>query len=137
MTNLTPEMIEKAKTAKSADELLEIAKANGVEMTEDGAKTCFAQLNPKSGELSDDDLDSVAGGACGDAPPEGTEKIPFFKEAFRCDRRICTGCGQHAGTSPTCDGYGTQICDVCRKRASCYNCVNGVQVGDKVYCKTT
>ena len=64
MKNLKPEMIEKAKTAKSAEELLEIAKANGAEMTADEAKTYFAQLNPKSGELSDDDLDAVAGGAC-------------------------------------------------------------------------
>ena len=39
MKNLTPEMIEKAKAAKSAEELLEIAKANGVEMTEDEAAT--------------------------------------------------------------------------------------------------
>ena len=64
MKNLTPEMIEKAKVAKSAEELLELAKANGVEMTADEAKTYFAQLNPKSGELDDDDLDAVAGGAC-------------------------------------------------------------------------
>ena len=64
MKNLTPEMIEKAKAAKSAEELLELAKANGVEMTADEAATYFAQLNPTSGELSDDDLDAVAGGAC-------------------------------------------------------------------------
>ena len=64
MTNFTPEMIEKAKAAKSAEELLEIAKAGGVEMTADEAATYFAQLNPKSGEINDDDLDSVAGGAC-------------------------------------------------------------------------
>ena len=64
MKNLTPEMIEKAKAAKSAEELLALAKENGVEMTADEAATYFAQLNPKSGELSDDDLDSVAGGAC-------------------------------------------------------------------------
>ena len=64
MKSLTPEMIEKAKTAKSAEELFEIAKANGVEMTADEAAPYFAQLNPKSGELDDDDLDSVAGGAC-------------------------------------------------------------------------
>ena len=60
MKNLTPEMIEKAKAAKSAEELLEVAKAGGIEMTADEAKAYFAQLNPKSGELSDDDLDSVA-----------------------------------------------------------------------------
>ena len=64
MKNLTPEMIEKAKAAKSAEELLEVAKAGGVEMTADEAKTYFAQLTPKSGELDDDDLDAVAGGAC-------------------------------------------------------------------------
>ena len=57
-------MIEKAKDAKSAEELLEIAKANGVEMTADEAAACFAQLNPKSGELEDDDLDNVSGGTC-------------------------------------------------------------------------
>lgn len=62
MKNLNPEMIEKAKAAKSAEELLEIAKANGVEMTADEAKTYFAQLGPKSGELDDDDLDLVSGG---------------------------------------------------------------------------
>ena len=64
MNNLTPEMIEKAKVAKTAEELLALAKENNVEMTEDEAKTYFAQLNPKSGELDDDDLDNVAGGAC-------------------------------------------------------------------------
>ena len=64
MMNLTAEMIEKAKAAKTAEELLEFAKANNVEMTADEAATYFAQLNPKSGELDDDDLDAVAGGAC-------------------------------------------------------------------------
>ena len=74
MKNLTPEMIEKAKAAKSAEELLALAKANGVEMTADEAKTYFAQLNPKSGELDDDDLDNVAGGAsgCGKQINDGT-----------------------------------------------------------------
>ena len=65
MKNLTPEMIEKAKAVKSAEELLALAKENNVEMTADEAATYFAQLNPKSGEVNDDDLDSVAGGACG------------------------------------------------------------------------
>ena len=64
MQNLTSEMIEKAKAAKSAEELLALAKENNVEMTADEAKTYFAQLGPKSGELDDDDLDAVAGGAC-------------------------------------------------------------------------
>ncbi len=37
MKNFTPEMIEKAKTAKSAEGLLELAKKNGVELTEEEA----------------------------------------------------------------------------------------------------
>ena len=76
MTNLTPEMIEKAKAAKSAEELLEIAKAGGVEMTASEAATYFAQLNPKSGELDDDELDNVAGGAGGCSGPTNKETFP-------------------------------------------------------------
>ena len=60
MTNLTPEMIEKAKAAKSAEELLAFAKENGVEMTAEEAKECYAQIT--SCELDDDLLDGVAGG---------------------------------------------------------------------------
>ena len=70
MQNFNAEMIEKAKTVRSAEELIEIAKANGVEMTEDEAATYLAQLNPKSGELSDDELDNVAGGACSSNPAD-------------------------------------------------------------------
>ena len=64
MKSFDAELMEKAKSAKSAEELRAIAKENGVEMTADEAKTYFAQLNPKSGELGDDELDNVAGGAC-------------------------------------------------------------------------
>ena len=41
MKNLTPELIAKAKAAKSADELLALAKNNNVELTETEAKTYF------------------------------------------------------------------------------------------------
>ena len=70
MKNFNTEMIEKAKAAKSAEELLALAKENGVEMTADEAKTYFAQLSSKSGELNDDDLDAVAGGGCLDYAPD-------------------------------------------------------------------
>jgi len=110
MKNLTPEMIEKAKAAKSAEELLELAKANGVEMTSDEAKSYFAQLNPKSGELDDDDLDNVAGGAggCGKQTNNGTmvrvingQKCPscggtegvFFNTSYNNPSLVgCTAC---------------------------------------------
>ena len=58
---LTKEMIEKAKAAKSAEELLELAKAENIELTAEQAAKAFAKLN-KSGELSDEELDNVAAG---------------------------------------------------------------------------
>ena len=58
------ELIAKAKQAKNPEELLALAKENGVELTEESAKAYFNQLNPKTGELSDDELDNVAGGGC-------------------------------------------------------------------------
>ena len=61
----TQEQIEKAKQAKSAEELFTIAGKNGMELTEEEAKKYFSELH-KEGELSDDELDAVAGGKDGD-----------------------------------------------------------------------
>ena len=58
------ELILKAKQAKSAEELIAIAKENGIELTEETAKAYFGQLNPPAGELSDAELDNIAGGGC-------------------------------------------------------------------------
>ena len=62
MVNFRPEMIQKARTAASAEELLAMAKENGQEMTLEEAFAYWKQLNPKCGELSDDELEAVAGG---------------------------------------------------------------------------
>ena len=64
----TPEQMNKAKAAKSAEELLALAKESGIELTEDEAKKYFAELN-KQGELNDDELTSVAGGSKGTPDP--------------------------------------------------------------------
>lgn len=61
------ELITKAKAAKSVEELLELAKASNVELSEEQAKDYFAKLNPTKGELSDDELDDVSGGGCGES----------------------------------------------------------------------
>ena len=61
---LNKELLAKAKNAKTPEELIALAKENGTEMTEESAKAYFHQLNPKTGELSDDELDNVAGGGC-------------------------------------------------------------------------
>ena len=61
--NISKELLEKANTAKSAEELLELAKAENIELTAEQAKEYFATIHA-SGELSDEELDNVAGG-CG------------------------------------------------------------------------
>ena len=62
------ELIEKAKTAKTAEELLAMSKAEGFELPEGEAKTVFSKLN-KTGELSDEELNNVSGGCgSGDEP---------------------------------------------------------------------
>lgn len=70
MTNYTPELIAKARAAKSAEELFELAKANEMEITEEDAKLYFAQLNA-NGAVADDELDAVAGGG---SCPSGDEE---------------------------------------------------------------
>ena len=61
---MNEEMIAKAKEAKSVEELMALAKENGIELNEEDAKMYFEQLNAKKGELPDDELDCVAGGGC-------------------------------------------------------------------------
>ena len=55
------DLLVKAKQAKTPEELMSFAKKNNIELTEESAKAYFEQLNPKTGELADDELDNVAG----------------------------------------------------------------------------
>lgn len=73
--NVSKELLEKAKTAKTVEELLELAKEENIDMTEKEAAKIFANLH-QSGELSDEELDNVAGGGCGgeDGSPDGRAK---------------------------------------------------------------
>ena len=57
---MTNEILEKLKAAKSAEELIEMAKANGAEITAEDAQKLFSQIS--GGELSDEDLEEIAGG---------------------------------------------------------------------------
>ena len=49
---MNEEMIAKAKEAKSVEELITLAKENGIELNEEDAIMYFEQLNAKKGELS-------------------------------------------------------------------------------------
>ena len=59
---LTKEQIEKAMQCKTADELMELAKTGGYEITKDEAEAYMAELADV--ELDGKELKSVAGGGC-------------------------------------------------------------------------
>ena len=125
MKNLTPELIAKAKTAKSAEELLELAKANGVELTEAEAKTYFEQINA-NGAVADDDLGAVAGGSDCPGSEEEEEEVTLIATGTRVtmvDGRVCPKCkcpnGKIAHQSlgglqffVVCDHCGTTILNI-------------------------
>ena len=106
MKNLTPEMIEKAKAAKSTEELFALAKENNVEMTADEAATYFAQLTPKSSELDDDDLDGIAGGANGGCN--------------NSEDRQCPDCGATLKSMVGTDDTMKFECSTCNKEFAAY-----------------
>lgn len=117
MTSFTPELIEKANAAQTSEELLLLAKENGVELTDQEAKLRFDQLHPASGELSDDDLDNVSGGGCGDSSAEPVyEPIPTFGTFLRF-RNGCPHCGD--GSAYVYDSNESNWALVCNEKCPC------------------
>ena len=105
------ELIAKAKHAKNPEELLALAKENGVELTEESAKSYFNQLNPKTGELADDELDNVAGGGCHNGGRLVVSAMHY------CDEWRCKDDGSQ------CDIDGVLVnCNTCKVAAYCFSC---------------
>lgn len=59
---MNEELIAKLGNAKTADEILAIAKEYGKELTAGQAEELLARVKDAAGELSDEDLNAVAGG---------------------------------------------------------------------------
>lgn len=72
---INKELIEQAKKAASVDEIKTIAKENDLEISDEEAKTVFERFHT-SGEISDEELDNVAGGKC---VPESSGMTPKYK----------------------------------------------------------
>lgn len=76
-------MMAKAKEAKTVAELMELAKAENMELTEEKAQDLFARLHAE-GELNDDELDNVSGGGCAETAPEYKEGDIVALVSKRC-----------------------------------------------------
>ena len=94
MKNLTPSLMEKAKAAKNAEELLAFAKENGVDMSLEEANEYYQQIS--SCELDDDLLDGVAGGYAQEVPLEDNVQNGVVCESpfnsVSTARPVKTGC---------------------------------------------
>ena len=105
---LTPELIAKAKLAKSAEELIALAKENGAQLSAEEANTYFDELN-KSGELSDDELDQVAGGCT-----TYHNGRPVVSGLNYCNNWRCEECQKAGEDSGSCTKHsGGSFCMTC------------------------
>lgn len=110
--NKEQELIAKAKGAKTTEELIELAKENGAEMTEESAKAYFDLLHPQSGEVSDDELDNVSGGGCHASDGREIVTVGHCCTGFVCDK--CGGGG--------IETYLGTFCKECGRTAMCSHC---------------
>lgn len=89
--NFSNELMEKAKNASSAEELIEMAKELGVELSNADAESFFRFLK-SGGPLSDEELESVTGGK-GSSDPEGSAdgksyQLYYKGQALRMDQTL-------------------------------------------------
>ncbi len=110
---MTNELLAKAKECKSPEELLALAKENNIEMTEEEAKSKFAELN-NEGELSDDEIGNASGGACHN---KDGRMVVTIKHS--CDFWIHKGCGKReckciGGYDHGCYMPVERCCETCK-----------------------
>ena len=109
--DLNKELLAKAKNAKTPEELIALAKENGTEMTEESAEAYYNLLHPQNGEVSDDELDNVAGGGCHNGGKLVVSVMHY------CDEWRCKDDGSQ------CDIDGILVnCNTCRVAAYCFSC---------------
>lgn len=56
------EVLGKAVQCNNAEELMALAEENGIGLTAEAAAKLFSVISPKYSELTEDELDAVAGG---------------------------------------------------------------------------
>lgn len=97
MAEFNSELMKKVESVGSPEELLAIAKENNINLTEEKAKELYGRMH-KTGELSDDELDNVAGGGCGSTQED----------------EICPACGAVNNFTKTPFAYGFfYVCNSC------------------------
>ena len=134
------ELIEKTKEAKSAAELIALAKENGTKITPEEAANYFTKLNPPSGSIADEELENVAGGGCYNS--DGRLIVTDWNS---CEHWSCIKCGhslqEHEEILPDYSEGGTTSVLYCppnriynRARSSCGGCGHCSASGGYIVC---
>ena len=96
---LTNEQLLAAKNAKSAEELGALVKEWGIEASEADIEKVYAVIH-KTGEISDNELDNVAGGGCDYDHPEMV--CPSCGHVGM-DEELCTSLLKWCYVCPSCE----------------------------------
>jgi len=108
---LNKELLAKAKEAKTPEELIALAKENGMELTEESAKAYLDLLHPRRGGRRGGGLDPPAGGACHNGGRLVVSAMHY------CDEWRC----KDDGSQWVIDGM-LECCKTCRVAAYCHSC---------------
>ena len=126
---INKDLLAEAEHAKNAEELKTLAKENGVELSDEQANAYFAKLGSKGNELTDDELDSVAGGDC----TTYHDGCPVVIALNRCEYWVCETCGTKTKKLVYCDTI--QNCANCGDPVNCGNCLHSVYEDALLLCK--
>ena len=112
--SFTKEQIVKAKTAKSVEELITLAKAEGIEATEEEIKAKFDAMH-KEGEIADEELNNVDGGSiCESCKRPHAVQMAYAEDGAvvcpKCKGGLDYCCSQ---IDPNDDKYDPAYCSHC------------------------
>ena len=103
------ELIEKARQADSPEEIMKIAEENDIEMCKEEAESIYKQLHT-SGEMSDDELEGVAGGCSKDGKTIVTSGCKCFTGKFK---QVQVGHYSDLGAVWSAFSGGGKVCGEC------------------------
>ena len=92
---MNEELLKKARMAGTVEKLMEEAEKERIRLERSEAKEYFSILH-RNGEITDDELDSVSGGGCGDktkCPACGVGEPIWYQHKKTGEIKIgCTAC---------------------------------------------
>lgn len=116
---ITPELVEKAKKTETAQELIALAQENGIELSREEADGYIERFHAV-GELSDEELDNVAGGGC---YLEGKYYDNLIvTHQYGCSWWKCKKCMNGAMKAKKEGGKIVGVCEKCGASTVCGQC---------------